>query len=163
MRKPDPEAPLCDCDHLWQCSKDPENPIIFDAEMNEFHLKYGSHSIMIYYCHFCGGRAPADSKRASRFTEPTVTERIRLMELTQNIKTLDQALEILGPPDHDFPVGESWTEPAKDDQPETTVFYRNLSYHHLSDTAEVRVRVYPTDRVQFRFVSKYVRPEKNKS
>lgn len=163
MRSPNTDDPLCDCELLWKCAKDPENPIVFDPEMNEFHLKYGNHSWMIYYCHFCGGRAPVESKRDSFFTEPTEAERFRLIQLTQNIKTLDDALKILGPPDHDLPTGESSTEPPKDGKPEVTVFYRNLLYHHLSDMADVRVRVYPTDRVQFQFVSKYIGPEKQKS
>ena len=131
---------MCDCNNLWRCSKDPENPIVFDPEMNEFHLKYGNHSMMIYYCHFCGGRAPVESKRSSFFTEPTDAERSRLIELTQNVKTLSQTLESFGQPDHDFPTGESWTDPTKDGKPETTLFYRNLVYSKLSDTAEVRVR-----------------------
>ncbi|MEM6823241.1 MAG: hypothetical protein AAF558_15030 [Verrucomicrobiota bacterium] len=157
---PNKDLPICDCESLWQCAKDPENPIQFDEEMNEFHLVYGKSKMMIYHCHFCGGRVPVKSKRSSLFSQPTHGEREKLMKLVEGISTLEDTLKVLGDPDEDFPTGEAHTTPPDGDEPEKTVFFRTLRYKGLSNMADMRVRVYPTDKVQFIIESKYIGPKK---
>ena len=53
------DLPFCDCHWLERAAHDPDNPIQFDPELNEYNLKAsGGHSLRIYHCPFCAGRAP---------------------------------------------------------------------------------------------------------
>lgn len=58
----------CTCPALKRLVNDPRSPIVFDGQMNEFHLEYPlgtarqTASVVIYHCFFCGGVA-SESKR----------------------------------------------------------------------------------------------------
>ena len=60
MRMPDPNAPECDCGVLERLSKEPGVPIIYDPELNEYHIQTpdGGRNMMMHHCFFCGGRLP---------------------------------------------------------------------------------------------------------
>ena len=56
----------CTCGYLERAADDPTLPIVYDAQLNEYHFKYPSPcaegeceqakaSLMIYHCPFCGG------------------------------------------------------------------------------------------------------------
>jgi len=60
----------------------------FEAELNEYHLVRGPKDyLMIYYCPYCGGSAPK-SKRGRLFHRLTDVERQRLVDLTKDMRTL---------------------------------------------------------------------------
>jgi Domain of unknown function (DUF6980) len=144
----------CKDGHLEQLADDPTTPVEFDAELNEYHIarEDGGHW-MIYYCPLCGGSAPK-SRRDQLFHKLTEVERRRLVDLTQHLKTLDEVLATFGPPDLDQPTGFVKVIPERDGKPETTERFRVLIYQKLSDTADVRVTVYPNDRVGIGFQGK---------
>jgi hypothetical protein len=151
MRTPDPNAPECDCGGLEKISKEPEGPIVFDPEINEYNLAYRTQSgiqmqYRIYHCLFCGGRTPA-SRRDEMFMHVTDAERIRLMSIVCELKTLPDLIAALGAPDEDDPAGTAMTKTA-DDGREQTNFYRLLTYNNLSPTAHLCVQVGLDNRVE---------------
>ena len=150
----------CKCGFLERNAGDPDSPIRFDAQMNEYHFVYatsmgGEARMNIYHCPFCGGRAPK-SRRGELFARLTNKERWRLTDLTKGLHTLDQVLASLGPPERDSAVGMTVVTPERGGKPETTQNFRTLVYTKLSDTAEIHITVYPMDRVAITFEGKYV-------
>jgi hypothetical protein len=136
---PDFNAPKCECGVLERLSKEPSVPIEFDAKLNEYHIVGAlGEQIMVYRCPFCGGRR-TDSRRKELFMHITQAEQVRLIELTRDLRTLDDVLRAFGSPDADLPS----TATVKDDgdgRPKTT-FYRQLRFARLSDTADVEAVV----------------------
>ena len=102
---PDPNAPECDCGWLESAADDPCVSVVFNRELNEYHLirsgEFGG-EMMIYHCPFCGGRAP-QSRRNKLFAEISIEEMDRLRILTKDLKTLPDVLSTLGTPDQDIP------------------------------------------------------------
>ena len=150
----------CKCGWLENSAGDPDSPVRFDPEMNEYHCVYpnsegGKVQMNIYHCPFCGGRAPK-SKRSTFFARLTSKETRRLTELTNKLESLEQVFAALGQPDRDGPVGMTVVTPEGDGKPETTQNFRVLVYTKLSETADIHVTVYPMDRVAFTFQGKYV-------
>ncbi len=126
-----------------------EAPIVFDAAMNEYHIKNvgkdrHGHSV-IYHCPFCGGAAPR-SKRGSFFATITSAEARRLNELASSLRTVEEAIARLGNPDGDLEQGISMQTPASETQPAKVVSYRTLTYKHLSKTADVVLVDYGPER-----------------
>jgi hypothetical protein len=162
----------CKCNWLAQAADEPDNPVVFDKEMNEYHLAHqrprGSNGAgggrygysMIYHCPFCGGAAPK-SKRETFFANITDAERARLTELTAGIRTVADAIARLGPPDQDVPQGLTVTTPATDTTPSTVTSYRVIRYMNLSETASVEFTDYGPDRgVRMTLQSKYIGSKK---
>lgn len=157
---PPKEKGDCKCSVLQRLSDDPTCPVEFDAKLNEYHItKIGvSGYSMIYYCPFCGGSAPK-SRREKLFHTLTDDERDRLFKLTQGYRTLDQVIAAFGQPDIDQPVGVIQTIPERDGKPEITNSSRVVIYTKLSETADVHVKVHPTNIVGFSFWSKQVKED----
>lgn len=70
---------------------------------------------MVYFCPICGGKAP-QSLRSDLFAIITKEEQLRIKELNNTYKTLEEFTKAFGPPDHDK---------------------HTLSYYKLSDTANI--------------------------
>lgn len=87
----------CECGWLDRMSTTPGCPIIFDTEMNEFHLKVGNSSYVLYYCPFCGGSAPA-SLRDTFFYKISAEENERLNHLADGISSRQEWEAKYGPP-----------------------------------------------------------------
>lgn len=96
----------CRCGYLPRQADDPRSPIVFDRQLNECNYVYpcapgdghcvGATSMLrIYHCPFCGGAAP-ESKRDLLFAVITAEEEERLTELLRGIKSLDDAVRVLG-------------------------------------------------------------------
>ena len=149
---------LCDCNTLQDAADNPHLPIEFDAKLNEFHLVYdvngGKGQMNLYHCFLCGGKAPG-SKRHLQFATISDDERFRLRELINPLKTLDNVLTVLGKPDQDYADGVMVMLPETEDNPHKEQAYRSLVYEKLSDVADVRVTVYPNERVGIGFTGKY--------
>ena len=108
--EPKEERPRCACNWLHNAAANPEVPITFNAEMNEFELHTGKTIWQIYYCPFCGGRVP-ESLRNTFFAIISPEEEQRLNELAAQITSPEDALRVFGAPDRD----------------RHTLTYRNLS------------------------------------
>ncbi|QIF04991.1 hypothetical protein [Roseimicrobium sp. ORNL1] len=152
---------FCKCHWLENAAKDPEVPITFDGQMNEFHLQCsnGQGTMPLYHCPFCGRRAPK-SLRATFFANVTTEESARLFLLTERIFTEAELLAAWGAPDHDFPISGGITTPGTDtDPPEAFVAGRRVVYTKLSDTADVNVRILKDGNLRFSFTGKNIGPE----
>ncbi len=154
---PPKEKGVCKCEWLERAADDPKCPVEFDAGLNEYHLVLGPKNFrMIYYCPFCGGRAPK-SRRDRLFHTLTDKERQRLVSLTKDMRTLQDVTAAFGEPDIKQPVGMVITKPEREGKPETTQSYPVIIYEKLSDIADVHVAIYPTDRVGISFQGKAVK------
>jgi hypothetical protein len=153
----------CKCGFLEREANHPDSPIRFDPELNEYHFIHhttasGEAKMMIYHCPFCGGRAPK-SRRAELFHRITHAEQHRLCELTKRMRTIQDVTAAFGEPDIRQPIGMVVTTPERDAKPETTQSYPMMIYTRLSETANVNVTVYPTDRVAISFQGKGVKKD----
>jgi hypothetical protein len=159
---------LCTCGYLQHAAEDPNSPIVFDPQLNEYHFEFLSPcsdgtctgakaTLAIYHCPFCGGAAP-ESKRDLLFAVIPAEEQRRLYTLLEGIKTLDEAIRVLGPPDEDRPYGVTQTHPEQEGKAPTIQSFRTLEYRHLSGTAEVCIVDYHKDRVHFMLQGKYIGP-----
>ena len=150
----------CTCGYLEQAAEDSRTPIVFDAEVHEFHFCYqeadceGLSTLIIYHCPFCGGAAPA-SKRESLFAVVSAEEENRLAELMSPIKTIEDALDRFGKPLLDAPCVQRHHSQADEDPP-TIQHYRSLLYGSLSDVADVRFIEQPDGRVFWTLSGKYL-------
>lgn len=157
------------CSFLERQADDPDSPIVFDARTNEYRFEYPSPcadgscdaakaQMMIYHCPFCGGTAPS-SKRTSMFTSFSRAEQRRLYRMFDGMRTLQEVVEKMGPPDDDLESGMTVQEPEKSGAAPTMRSYRTLRYSGLSDTADVQVYSHPgEDKVRVGLMGKYVGP-----
>jgi hypothetical protein len=154
---PPNEKGACKCEWLEHAADEPKCPIEFDTELNEYHLVLGPKDyMMIYFCPHCGGRAPK-SRRDRLFHPLTHAERDRLVRLTKDMHTIQDVMAVFGEPDIRQPVGMIITEPERKSKPETTQSFPGMIYTKQSDTADVHVTIYPTDRVGISFQGKAVK------
>jgi hypothetical protein len=157
-RKPNPlsvTTVACKCRFLERAAAEPEESIVFDEAMREYHITNRSGGyLLIYHCPSCGGVAPL-SKRHEHFAFLTRAETDRLETLTADIKTVDQAIAVLGKPDHDNPRGLSIQTPGTSKVPSEVASYRVLTFKRLSDVADVSVTDYGVRGVRVTFQGKY--------
>jgi len=144
-------------------------PIRFDPLVGEYHFEFPSPCsgetcpeakayLTIYHCPFCGGAAPP-SKRETLFTTFSVQEAGRLCRLFHGMRTLEEVVRALGPPDEDAGRGLRVREPEKEGKAPRLRIYRTLRYTRLSDTADVEVYADPAEgNVQVALVGKYIGP-----
>src|SRR5207248_1969058 len=119
---PREDLPFCDCRWLERAAHDPDNPIQFDHELNEYNLRTPrGHSPRIYHCPFCAGRAP-ESLRAQLWATVPPEESDRLRELIKDIRTESDAIRTFGASTDILEPGGSCTEAEREDTP---------SYIHL--------------------------------
>src|SRR5262245_13189907 len=160
------EAP-CTCRYLEHEADDPTSPIVFDAQLNEYHFEYPSPcaggdcptakaQLIIYHCPFCGGAAP-ESKRDLLFAVIPPEEQRRLHRLFDGMRTLQGVIAALGPPDQDKERGLTFEQPERGAQPPTMRSFRTLQYTRLSETADVEVYADPAEgKVQVMLLGKYI-------
>ena len=165
MRKPTDasvtELP-CQCGYLEQNARDPRFPVRFDEEYNEYYfdltLSKGTPlCLLIYHCPMCGGVA-SESKREDVFAIVTEEERFRVNALIRGLKTVEAIIGAFGPPDSDstFRLPEDFPiTPPGTDLPETEPV-RQLTYEHLSGTADVQFTVYSNGKIEGGITRKYL-------
>lgn len=97
----DRESENCHCGTVESLASDRHSPIEYDKKLNEYNLVWRGEkaSYRLYFCFFCGGKLP-ESKRASLFTEPSAEEMKEVAQILGNVKSIQQALQILGEPDN---------------------------------------------------------------
>ena len=158
---PRDDLPLCDCRWLERAAHDPDNPIEFDPELNEYNLKTPHrHSFRIYHCPFCAGRAP-ESLRAQMFATVPAEEEVRLHNLTKDLKTENDVIDALGEPTYILNPGSVQTEPDADNAPGKIRTFKVLRYNSASDTALIEADVDAHGNASISFSGKYIgRPPK---
>jgi hypothetical protein len=159
------DAP-CQCGSLERDARDPGFPVRYDAEWNDYYLdltlsKGTKLSLIIYHCPMCGGVA-SETKRDGAFAALTKAERLRVHGLIRGVKTVEHIIRAFGPPDRDsnelpddLPVSMR-TIPGTDSQQVGPL--RQLTYEHLSDTAEVQFTIYSNGKVDRLITPKYIGP-----
>jgi hypothetical protein len=155
---PNNRIAACKCGFLERQANHPDSPIRFDSKLNEYHFIHRTSTseeamMMIYHCPFCGGRTPK-SRRDDLFRRITLAEQHRLSELTRTLRTIQEVTAAFGDPDISEPSGMVVTTPARDGRPESTQSYPVMTYTRLSEVADVRVTILPTDRVAISFQGK---------
>jgi hypothetical protein len=161
MMKPTPYSVTdlsCSCGYLARNAQDPNLPVKFDAELNEYSFEItlpgGTMiSINIYHCPLCGGVA-SESKRDELFDVVTEEEVLRLERIINKLATVEDIESSLGPPDSDrtyhmpsdyLPVKLREAGPI-----------RQMDFTHLSETADVQFNVYSNNEITRAIVPKYV-------
>jgi hypothetical protein len=159
---PNPDAPECRCVVLDRLAKEPAVPVVFDPELNEYHIERADGgSVMVYHCPFCGGRTPK-SRRGDLFMHITGAEHERLRGIVRNLESVSDVLAALGPPDRDDPAGCSMETRSKRG-PSSVKLYRGLTYSALSTMADIKVTVNPiNEKVAFGFQGKQIERKKSR-
>jgi len=158
----------CTCGFLPEQADDPTSPIVYDPQMNEYRFEYpnpcgegecgqAKASLMIYHCPFCGGAAPAPA-RDLLFAVIPPEEEHRLYGLLSGIKTLDEAIRVLGPPDGDNPSGLTEEQREREGTAPTVESFRTLRYSGLSETADVCLAETRAGGAHFWLQGKYLGP-----
>ena len=75
------------------------------------------------------------------------------------MRTVQDVTAAFGEPDIRQPIGEVVITPERDGKPETTKSYPAMIYTGLSETADIRVTIYPADRVGISFEGKAVKKD----
>ena len=151
----------CSCKYLQRAADDPRVPIIFDDSTGEYQYTYqepkssGLSTLIIYHCPFCGGTAPA-SKRHLLFHVISPEEEERLAAIITPIRSIADALKILGKPDDDNPTGIISGTTETEDSPPSIRYSRTLTYQGLSDTADVRIEERPDGTISCSLHGKYL-------
>jgi hypothetical protein len=146
----------CECGWLQHAADDPDHPVKFDPGMNEFNIVKGDRSIRIYYCPFCGGKAP-ESVRATVFAHVSGEEHERLVLLGSGVESLAQIVQRFGEPSRDQPTGAGIGMPALDGQITQFISYRVLTYSQLSQVADLQFHLHADGSLARLFVSaKYI-------
>lgn len=136
----------CTCGSMQRGAEKPSNPIVFDAMMNEYHLK-----------HF-----DLRSKRGTFFAQITSAETRRLRALASGLRRVENAIAKLGEPDEDHPTGMTTQSPATDTEPSIVRSYRLLRYRGLSETANVTFVDYGPERgLHMTLESTYIGPPRS--
>ncbi|HEY1959892.1 MAG TPA: hypothetical protein VGH28_29995 [Polyangiaceae bacterium] len=150
----------CKCKTLERNAEEPDCPVFFDAELNEYNIENRRRRSRwnIYHCYFCGGAAPR-SKRASLFATIPGRERERLTHLISGFADFDEVLARFGKPDEDMPVGVTDSRDATETTGPTVTPHRALRYHGLSKVADVEFIDYgPKHGVRASLQGKYIGP-----
>jgi len=143
---------------------DPVFPIKFDAGLNEYVIEPklpggGIVAMILYHCPRCGG-IPSGSKRQTLFTVVSVEEVLRIKAVLDEATSLADIEARLGAADEDrtrLPLPDAVENRPVSGVRETGPI-RQLTYTHLSETADVTVRIYSNGEIEASFGGKYIGP-----
>ena len=157
----------CTCGVLGELSKEPENPIKFDAALNEFHIEYLTPqgkkvAIVIYHCTFCGGTLPESRRDKLSKTIPE-SERQRLSQLIEGVNSIDDAFRAFGVPDFDDIIStEGVVVNSEENNGDLSrENERSLTYQRLSEYADVHINSSPGGVARILVVPKKIDAEKS--
>jgi hypothetical protein len=130
---------FCRCSQPKRWISDPYVPIVFDKQMNEFHLRHGlsgNDYFVLYYCFFCGGKLP-ESKRGMNYVEPDMEEVGVIAEVMSRADNSQIMRAILGEPDR--------TDLIKDD----SNIKASYTYTSKWQTLDLIVREYTDGHISY--------------
>ncbi len=141
-------------DILPELSRDPNSPIQYNKETEEYQLKYEvqegdkkvTRSYVLYYSPFTGERLT--SGRSKLFTKPSKRDIQSISTRIQGAKTLEDIEQRLGKPDsilNDLSGSDIKTQ---------------YKYNNLSESTELIVQLHNDGKLSFYYSGKY--KEKNK-
>ena len=146
----------CSCNWPRDVSAEPENSLRFDEAKREYtFITQNGGALDIYHCPFCGGVMPR-SRKTAPFAYVSDAEVSRLVELTRNLKSVDQAIRALGRPDRITARGLRVRTPPKGRRPPRVKDYRVLTFTKVSDTADVELADGGPEGISFSFCGKYL-------
>lgn len=150
----------CTCGYLEGSAADPNLPIRYNPEFNEYSFVWSSGpdeygEAYIYHCPMCGGRAP-ESRRHEVFAEVPYSEYERLHALTSGLKSVDDAIRVLGDPSRvdemEIPPGYA----APTDRSGNPVWpKRTLTFTEVSELADVQIAVKADNTIEVSCAPKY--------
>ena len=143
----------CTCRYLQDQADEPNSPICFDSETNEYHFAWNDRGLVIYHCPFCGGVTP-ESKRDKLFADVSDAEQLRLGQLLDRIDSIDGAIIAFGKPDYDGFVNSQHRD--EDGESPKLTRQRCLRYERLSETAYVLITEIAGGKVRWQLQGKYV-------
>lgn len=158
MHNDDSEQRHCVCNWLLEAMEDPRFPVEYDSETNQFKLicRLSENEVgytVLHYCPLCGGKAP-DIRQQQLFAQMSQQELNRLQALTNEIKSIEDALRILGEPEMDVP--QTAQSALMEEEEEMEEFMRSLTYENLSETAVVHITDFANGHVRIVFQEKYI-------
>ncbi|MCI0443865.1 hypothetical protein L0152_11725 [bacterium] len=118
-------------------TKDPNSPIRFDEEMNEYHIAFKEPSeghYIMRYCFSCGGKMPK-SKRRTFFMDIDRAEVKKLRSIMRDVKNVESMILRLGPSD----AVHEWTDEALDSAYEIEKWKAQYIYDNLWKTLSLCV------------------------
>lgn len=146
----------CKCNYLQRAVDSEHMPIQFDPDTAEYQWHHNGAVGVIYHCPFCGGAAPK-SQRDKLFATIPPSEEARLSKILDPVKTIGDAIELLGEPNFD-----GWAKtvrPESGDQPPMVAHHRDIRYTQLSDIADVHIQECSDGRAFWQLLGKYVGPK----
>ena len=150
---------VCTCDWLKNAATDARFPVEYDEQSNKFKLQCRLEDgklgyTVLHFCPFCGGMAP-DIRKEKTFTQISEQEFLRLQELTRQIKSIEDALRILGEPQLVYSPLSMQAQISQAEQ-EMLQNARSLTYQNISETAIIHITEYEQGGVRIVFQEKYI-------
>jgi hypothetical protein len=157
MRKPNSFSVTrirCSCGTLKRGAQDPNLPIRFDPELNEYSFEHllprnRRVSMIIYHCPMCGGVA-SESKRSKLFAAVSKREALRLKAITDGLESVRDIENTLGIADEvrTYRPLSGFVETRPQSRTRETRTVRILIFARLSDTANVEFKAYSNGEVE---------------
>lgn len=143
----------CTCGGLRYLASLASSPVVFDKIANEWLLesKDGSGNYHMHFCFCCGGRLP-ESNHAKDFGEPESQEMLALTARLKPAQSLQEVLEILGPPDRELDVTEDPVKPKRKQ-------IRATTYCSVAKSFDLSVIVFDNGEWEYAFAGKYLKDE----
>ena len=140
----------CACGTVAELASDRNCPIVYDHSLNEYNLvsEDGKVRYRLYFCFFCGGKLP-ESKRASLFTEPSDKEMREVALLMAKVRSMQQAIEVLGKPDQTIKAPRTAQENGK------SAYKSHHRYSSRWKTLDLTVRERADGSIDSAFTGKY--------
>src|SRR6266404_1479434 len=144
--------PECGCGLVLGWANEPNIPIEYDSEFNEYCLiAQDSRKTILYYCPICGGHLPK-TERTSLFTTPSTEEIIEINERLKSVTTMDDVVRILGEPDERY--GPIINDPEKKRVYGMKDVRQGLRYTSLAKTLVLTVQENEDGRIHVIFEGK---------
>lgn len=116
------ESRKCKCKAIDTAASDEDCPILFDEALDEYNIvsRSGNAYYRMYYCFFCGGLLP-ESRRAKLYANPEKSELDEINKLLGKLKTVNEVIGVLGPPDNE-------SDPSAEEKVQAVEYRKHYCY-----------------------------------
>ena len=131
------KLPPCRCGKPGRWARDSSLPVHYDPSLNvyELRMKHGQR-LHLGFCPACGGQLPR-IRIEDIASEPSKTDMEQIMEKVRPARTIEQLIDILGPPDEKH--GPLKADPVDIQNYGVKDIKQSLEYNHLTPTANLHV------------------------